>query len=214
MSFWLVLELVIKWRKFLLTTVRPDKPLSPYSSPPLPPPSLPPSLPQFIHQSVVEVRRKQLLILKSCPVEISVCIMMLSRCVSLSSDDDVIMTSLSGAETCRQRLLTVARLPGVNPEGSAEEKLLQVSSLLPLDSVNMVGCVGVLAVVPLPLLLPLPSLFPRPPPLSPPCSFAFPPPLSVPSPSSLSPPCSLSLPPPSPPPPPPGSQCGCTIEVC
>ena len=32
----------------------------------------------------------------------------------------------------------MACLPGVNPKGSAEEKLVQVSSLLPLESVNLV----------------------------------------------------------------------------
>ena len=43
-----------------------------------------------------------------------------------------------GVETCRRRLLSVARLPGVNPEASPEERLVQVSSLLPLDAVNLV----------------------------------------------------------------------------
>ena len=46
---------------------------------------------------------------------------------------------MSGLETCRQRLLSVSKLPGVNPEGSAEERLLQVSSLLPLESANLVS---------------------------------------------------------------------------
>ena len=48
------------------------------------------------------------------------------------------MRVIVGVETCRRRLLSVASLPGVNPEGTLEEKLVQVSSLLPLEAVNLV----------------------------------------------------------------------------
>ena len=42
-------------------------------------------------------------------------------------------------EACQRRLLASCNLPGVSAEGSTEERLVQVSSILPLDSVNMVS---------------------------------------------------------------------------
>ena len=45
---------------------------------------------------------------------------------------------LWGVEPCRRRILMTSNLPGVSQEGSEEERLIQISSLLPLDCTNLV----------------------------------------------------------------------------
>ena len=60
------------------------------------------------------------------------CTFSLPSCVSVSVHCAV------GVEACRRRLLSTSSLPGVKPEASPEERLVQVSSMLPLESVNVV----------------------------------------------------------------------------
>jgi len=50
----------------------------------------------------------------------------------------MMQSPLLGVESCRRRILTTSNLPGVSQEASEEERLIQISSLLPLDCTNMV----------------------------------------------------------------------------
>ena len=67
----------------------------------------------------------------------------LPSCVSVSVHcvagvPSVSVHCVAGVEACRRRLLSTSSLPGVKPEASPEERLVQVSSMLPLESVNVV----------------------------------------------------------------------------